>query len=106
MANNAPADPASAAEVTKAVKRVTSKPVIVKLSPNVTDIVAIARACEDAGADGLELKHQSNKPGHVEKLLRFADKYHLLTMIDRDTIVFVNYLKEYLNYHCLNYLKD
>ena len=33
----------------------------------------------DAGADGLELKHQSNKPGHVEKLLRFADKYHLLT---------------------------
>ena len=45
--------PESAAEVTRAVKEVTTKPVYVKLSPNVTDIVAIARACEDAGADGL-----------------------------------------------------
>ncbi|MBO5557006.1 MAG: dihydroorotate dehydrogenase [Oscillospiraceae bacterium] len=48
-------DPAAAAAVTKAVKAVTKKPVILKLSPNVTDIVAIARACEDAGADGLSL---------------------------------------------------
>ena len=48
-------DPQAAAEVTKAVKAVTTKPVIVKLSPNVTDIVSIARACEDAGADGLSL---------------------------------------------------
>ena len=45
----------SAAAVTKAVKAVTTKPVFVKLSPNVTDIVAIAKACEDAGADGLSL---------------------------------------------------
>ena len=48
-------DPAAAAEVTRAVKAVTTKPVIVKLSPNVTDIVSIARACEDAGADALSL---------------------------------------------------
>lgn len=48
-------DPACAAQVTKAVKTVTSKPVIIKLSPNVTDIVSIARACEDAGADGVSL---------------------------------------------------
>ena len=48
-------DPKAAAEVTKAVKKVTTKPVIVKLSPNVTDIVAIAKACEDAGADGISL---------------------------------------------------
>lgn len=47
--------PEAAAEVTRAVKRVTHKPVILKLSPNVTDIVAIARACEDAGADGISL---------------------------------------------------
>ena len=47
--------PENAAEVTRAVKAVTTKPVYVKLSPNVTDIVAIARACEDAGADGLSL---------------------------------------------------
>ena len=45
----------SAAEVTKAVKEVCRKPVFIKLSPNVTDIVSIARACEDAGADGLTL---------------------------------------------------
>ena len=45
-------EPSSAAAVTKAVKEVCRKPVFVKLSPNVTDIVAIARACEDAGADG------------------------------------------------------
>ena len=48
-------DPAAAAEVTRAVKAVTAKPVIVKLSPNVTDIVAIAKACEEAGADGISL---------------------------------------------------
>ena len=48
-------DPKAAAEVVRAVKAVTTKPVIVKLSPNVTDIVAIARACEEAGADGLSL---------------------------------------------------
>ena len=48
-------DPRAAAEVTRAVKAVTTKPVIVKLSPNVTDIVSIAKACEDAGADGLSL---------------------------------------------------
>ena len=47
--------PESAAEVTRAVKAVTSKPVYIKLSPNVTDIVAIAKACEEAGADGLSL---------------------------------------------------
>ncbi len=45
--------PESAAEVTRAVKEVTTRPVYIKLSPNVTDIVAIARACEEAGADGL-----------------------------------------------------
>ena len=45
----------SAAKVTQAVKEVTTKPVFIKLSPNVTDIVSIARACEDAGADGLTL---------------------------------------------------
>lgn len=48
-------DPSLAAEVTKAVKQVTKKPVIIKLSPNVTDIVAIAKACEQAGADGISL---------------------------------------------------
>jgi len=48
-------DPKAAAEVTRAVKRVTTKPVIVKLSPNVTDIVSIAKACEDAGADAVSL---------------------------------------------------
>lgn len=47
--------PQAAAEVTKAVKAVTSKPVFIKLSPNVTDIVSIAKACENAGADGLSL---------------------------------------------------
>ena len=48
-------EPAAAAEVTRAVKAVTTKPVIMKLSPNVTDITAIAKACEDAGADGISL---------------------------------------------------
>ena len=48
-------DPRAAAEVTRAVKAVTKKPVIMKLSPNVTDIAAIAKACEDAGADGVSL---------------------------------------------------
>ncbi len=47
--------PENAAEVTRAVKAVTRKPVYIKLSPNVSDIVAIAKACEDAGADGLSL---------------------------------------------------
>ena len=47
--------PKAAAEVVRAVKAVTTKPVIVKLSPNVTDIVAIAKACEQAGADGISL---------------------------------------------------
>lgn len=48
-------DPKAAAEVTRAVKAVTDKPVILKLSPNVTDVVSIAKACEDAGADGISL---------------------------------------------------
>lgn len=48
-------NPRAAAEVTRAVKAVTKKPVIIKLSPNVTDIVSIAKACEDAGADGISL---------------------------------------------------
>ena len=47
--------PEGASEVVRAVKAVTTKPVIVKLSPNVTDIVAIAKACEEAGADGISL---------------------------------------------------
>ena len=48
-------DPRKAAEVTKAVKKVSKKPVIMKLSPNVTDITEMAKACEDAGADALSL---------------------------------------------------
>lgn len=48
-------DPRAAAQVTEAVKRVTRKPVIVKLTPNVTSVVDMARACEDAGADGVSL---------------------------------------------------
>ena len=48
-------DPQAAAAVTRAVKAVTKKPVYMKLSPNVTDIAAVARACEDAGADGVSL---------------------------------------------------
>ena len=48
-------NPKAAAEVTRAVKAVTTKPVIIKLSPNVTDIVSIAKACEEAGADGISL---------------------------------------------------
>ncbi len=48
-------DPKAAAEVTRAVKQVTQKPVIMKLTPNVTDIVSIAKACEEAGADGISL---------------------------------------------------
>lgn len=48
-------DPKCAADVTRAVKAVTKKPVYIKLSPNVTDIVSIAKACEDAGADGISL---------------------------------------------------
>ena len=46
-------DPKSAAEVTRSVKQVSARPVFVKLSPNVTDIVAVAKACEEAGADGI-----------------------------------------------------
>ncbi|MBO4368210.1 MAG: dihydroorotate dehydrogenase [Clostridia bacterium] len=48
-------DPKMAAMVTKAVKKVTRKPVIMKLSPNVTDIASVAKACEDAGADAVSL---------------------------------------------------
>lgn len=48
-------DPKLASEVTKAVRKVTKKPILIKLSPNVTDITAIAKACEDAGADGISL---------------------------------------------------
>ena len=48
-------DPGSASEVVRAVKRVTSKPVFIKLTPNITDITVMARACEDAGADGISL---------------------------------------------------
>lgn len=48
-------DPKAAAEVTRAVKKVTRKPVFMKLTPNVTDIVSVAKACEDAGADGISL---------------------------------------------------
>ena len=47
--------PEAAAEVTREVKKATKKPVIIKLSPNVTDIVSIAKACEEAGADGISL---------------------------------------------------
>lgn len=48
-------DPNAAETIVKAVKKVAKKPVIVKLSPNVTDIVSIAKACENAGADGISL---------------------------------------------------
>lgn len=48
-------DPDAAAQVVSAVKDAVRKPVIVKLSPNVTDIVSIAKACENAGADGISL---------------------------------------------------
>ena len=48
-------DPKAAAEVTAAVKKVTTKPVIIKLTPNVTSIADMAKACEDAGADGVSL---------------------------------------------------
>ena len=48
-------DPAAAASVVRAVKAVTTKPVIIKLTPNVTDVVSVAKACEDAGADGVSL---------------------------------------------------
>lgn len=48
-------DPGAAATVVRAVKQVSTKPVIVKLTPNVTDIVQMAKACEDAGADGISL---------------------------------------------------
>ncbi len=47
--------PEAAAEVTRAVRRVTKKPLLIKLSPNVTDIVSIAKACEEAGADGISM---------------------------------------------------
>ncbi len=48
-------DPKNAYDVTKAVKEVTTKPVYIKLSPNVTDIVSIAKACEEGGADGISM---------------------------------------------------
>ena len=47
--------PEAAAEVTRACRKVTNKPLLIKLSPNVTDIVSIAKACEDAGADGISM---------------------------------------------------
>ena len=47
--------PDAAAEVTRACRKVTNKPLLIKLSPNVTDIVSIAKACEDAGADGISM---------------------------------------------------
>ncbi len=47
--------PKAAAEVTRAVRAVTKKPLLIKLSPNVTDIVSIAKACEEAGADGISM---------------------------------------------------
>ena len=47
--------PEAAAEVTRAVRAVTDKPIFMKLTPNVTDIAAVARACEEAGADGISL---------------------------------------------------
>ena len=47
--------PSAAADITRAVRRVTKKPLIIKLSPNVTDIVSIAKACEAEGADGISL---------------------------------------------------
>lgn len=47
--------PEAAAEVTRACRKVTNKPLFIKLSPNVTDIVSIAKACEDAGADGISM---------------------------------------------------
>ncbi len=52
---NFASDPLAAAEVTAAVKKVTDKPVYIKLSPNVTSITEIAKACEDAGADGISM---------------------------------------------------
>ncbi len=72
-----------AALVTKAVKKVTNKPIIIKLSPNVTDIVSIAKACEDAGADGISLINtllgmridlQKRKPIIANKMGGFSGK--------------------------------
>ncbi|MGN1061844.1 MAG: nitronate monooxygenase, partial [Candidatus Scatosoma sp.] len=69
--------------VTKAVKNVTDKPVYVKLSPNVTDIVSIARACEEGGADGLSLVNtmtgmridlKSGKPVIANKIAGYAGR--------------------------------
>ena len=48
-------DTKSIQEVTKEVKKVTTKPIYIKLTPNVTDIVSLAKACEDAGADGISM---------------------------------------------------
>ena len=48
-------DPKAAASVTAEVRKVTDKPIIMKLTPNVTDIVSIAKACEEAGADGISM---------------------------------------------------
>ncbi len=73
--------PESAAEVTRAVKAVTTKPVYIKLSPNVTDIVSIAKACEEAGADGISLINtllgmridlKSKKPVIANKMCGFS----------------------------------
>ena len=75
--------PQAAAEVTRAVKAVTKKPVYIKLSPNVTDIAVIASACEEAGADGISLINtlmgmrisvQSRKPVIANKMGGFSGK--------------------------------
>ena len=75
--------PQAAAEVTRAVKAVTKKPVYIKLSPNVTDIAAIASACEEAGADGISLINtlmgmrislQSRKPVIANKMGGFSGR--------------------------------
>ena len=74
-------DPKMAAEVTRRVKEVTTKPVYIKLSPNVTDIVAIAKACEDAGADcismintllGMRIDLRTKKPVIANKMGGFS----------------------------------
>ena len=71
----------AAAEVTRAVKSVTTKPVFIKLTPNVTDIVSIAKACEDAGADGISMINtmlgmrvdlRTNKPIIANKMGGFS----------------------------------
>ena len=80
----------NAAAVTKAVKKVTSKPVFIKLSPNVTDITEIAKACEAAGADGISLINtllgmridlKTKKPVLANKMGGFSIKPVALRMV-------------------------